>query len=71
MVEVWIGVGTGTTWLGLGKDHGLGQNKYIVKVREIVRFELKITTLLRLGDLGRHGYSNNHLVKVRERHGHG
>lgn len=24
MVEVWLGTATKTTWLGLGRDHGLG-----------------------------------------------
>lgn len=28
---------------------------------------VKISTSLRLGDLHHHGYSNNHLVKVREK----
>lgn len=27
---------------------------------------VKITTSLRVGDLCRHGYSNNHAVKIRE-----
>lgn len=26
MFLVWLGLGTKNTWLGLGKDHGLGSN---------------------------------------------
>lgn len=46
---VWLGLGTKTTWLCLGKDHGL----------------VKIMNLLRLGELRHHYYRNNHVVKVK------
>lgn len=31
---VWLCLDPKTTWLGLGKDQGLGLNNYLVKVRE-------------------------------------
>ena len=30
LVKVWLGLGTNTTWLGLGKDHGLGSNDLLM-----------------------------------------
>lgn len=32
MVKVWLSLGTKTTWLVLGKDLGLDENMYFVKV---------------------------------------
>ncbi len=32
VVKVWLGLGTNTTRLGLGEDHGSGQDKLFVKV---------------------------------------
>ncbi len=52
VVMVWAGLGTTTTWLGLGKHRGLGSNCYFLKV--IAAFSSL-------------GYNNNHTVKVRER----
>ncbi len=42
MVKSWLDLGTKTTWLGLRKDHSLGKNNYLVKVRETLWFGLKL-----------------------------
>ncbi len=33
MIKVLLGLGTKTTWVGVGKDCGLGSDKFLVKVR--------------------------------------
>lgn len=61
VITVGLGLGTKTTWLGLGKNHGLGSNDHFVKVRETCGFKLfSYLVIYRC-----HGYNNNHGVKVR------
>ncbi len=42
MFKVWLGLGTKITWLGLGKDHGVGSDHYCIMVKELHRHGDKV-----------------------------